>query len=43
MLAGKQEIRMVSPAYKNNMYSGATESLEPELSPVNLFHDDELG
>ena len=41
VLSGKQKLRMVSPAYKNNLYSGTTESLEPSQSPVNLFHRDE--
>ena len=42
VVLGQQELRMVSPAYKNNMYSGTTESLQPQMSPVDLFHEDEL-
>lgn len=41
LLQGEEKFRMVSMAYKQNMYSGIYEDLSPLESPVNLFETDE--
>lgn len=40
LLKGEEKVRMVSLAYKQNMYSGIFEDLSPLESPVNLFETD---
>lgn len=41
---GEELFRLVSPVFKQNMYSGVREELKSTQSPVNLFYDplDEL-
>jgi hypothetical protein len=34
---GSEEFRMVSPIYKQNIYSGVFEELAPEETPLNFF------
>lgn len=35
---GMEVYRLVSPIFKQNMYSGVREELKPNVSPVDLFH-----
>ena len=37
MLQGKERFRMVSAIFKQNMYSGIYEDLDPLETPINLF------
>lgn len=38
VIDGTEEFRMVSPIYKQNIYSGVFEELQPTKTPVNFFH-----
>ena len=44
MTYGEEVFRLVSPVFKQNMYSGVKEELKQSQSPVNLFYEplDEL-
>ena len=35
------KIRLVSPIFKQNMYSGSRVELKPHMSPIDLFHAEE--
>lgn len=35
---GEEIYRLVSPVFKQNMYSGVRDELKPHQSPVDLFH-----
>lgn len=37
---GVEIFRLVAPYFKRNMYSGVREELKPNVSPVDLFHED---
>lgn len=37
-LRGAEKFRLVSPVFKQNMYSGVRQELGPNQSPVDLFH-----
>lgn len=38
MIPGANLLRLASPVFKKNLYSGVREELQPNLSPVDLFH-----
>jgi hypothetical protein len=40
---GKEEFRLVSPVYKQNIYSGVLENLSPNETPINFFEEVDLG
>jgi hypothetical protein len=40
MLEGFETFRMVSAIFKQNMYSGIYEDLDPLETPINLFERD---
>lgn len=40
VVAGKEEFKMVSPLYKQNIYSGVIDSLAPADTPVDFFNPD---
>jgi len=37
VVKGKEEFRLVSPVFKQNIYSGVLEELSPVESPINFF------
>ena len=40
VVQGKEKFRMVSSIFKQNMYSGVYEDLDPLDTPINLFETD---
>jgi hypothetical protein len=40
LISGSEKIRMVSGIFKQNMYSGVYEDLDPLDTPINLFETD---
>ena len=40
MISGSEKFRMVSGIFKQNMYSGVYEDLDPLDTPINLFETD---
>lgn len=43
VVSGREEFRLVSPVYKQNIYSGVLDELKPEETPVNLFGNYDYG
>ena len=41
LVSGNEKFRMVSSIYKQNMYSGIYEDLDPLETPINLFETDQ--
>ena len=39
VIQGKEEFRMVSPIYKQNIYSGVLEEYAPEETPLDFFNN----
>lgn len=37
VVTGKEEFRLVSPVYKQNIYSGVLDELDPRESPIDFF------
>jgi hypothetical protein len=40
MVSGSERFRLVSAIFKQNMYSGLFDDLDPEWTPINLFESD---
>ena len=40
MISGSEKFRMVNAIFKQNMYSGIYEDLDPLETPINLFETD---
>jgi hypothetical protein len=40
VIKGEEEFRIVSPVYKQNIYSGVLEELQPNESPIDFFSSD---
>jgi len=40
LISGSETFRLVSAIYKQNMYSGVYEDLDPLDTPINLFETD---
>ena len=40
VVKGEEEFRIVSPVYKQNIYSGVLEELQPNESPIDFFSND---
>jgi len=40
VISGKERFRLVSSIFKQNMYSGVYEDLDPLETPINLFETD---
>ena len=42
VIKGREEFRLVSPIYKQNIYSGVLEELSPVETPINFFETVDL-
>ena len=40
MVSGIERFRIVSSIFKQNMYSGIYEDIDPDWTPINLFERD---
>jgi len=40
MIHGSERFRLVSSIFKQNMYSGVFDDLDPLWTPINLFESD---